>query len=105
MVRHYHEQSFVNETAAQRLERMRVYDRTLGHCPRCGARYAELTYVNQPDMVGEIVGWVFECCGYSHTECTALEYAGEYVPEGEDEDDPASEYYWPKRHRRHVDIR
>jgi hypothetical protein len=52
------------------------------------------------DMVGEIYGWTFECCGYTWSESSALEYARLYDHEGNDLGDG-----FPHTHRRHVDIR
>lgn len=86
------------ETAQQHLDAL-VDLRRLGHCPRCGQRYVELTKWSFPDMVGDTYGWTFECCGYDWSESSALEYAPLFDADGNETDG------FPTRHRRHVDIR
>jgi hypothetical protein len=61
-------------TAAQRLDYL-VHLGQLGkECPHCHTRYVEVSWFDFPDMVGDTFGETYECCGYSWSRSSALEY-------------------------------
>lgn len=43
-------------------------------CPRCKTRYVETSSFEYPDMIGAVMGDTYECCGYTESFSTGLEY-------------------------------
>lgn len=68
------QEAFDAMTATQKLGYLVHIGELAEICPKCGTRYVEVTFWDQPDMVGTTSGETYECCGHTDSANSALEY-------------------------------